>query len=213
MKELRCGLLTGLTLQLAIGPVFFFIVNLTLQKTIFDGFAGVLAVTFVDYFYITLAIIGIGKLLEYKRTARIFSFISSALLIVFGFLILKGVINSVVRYWTISSAVTVGTYDFLSSFTSVFLLTISSPMTIVFFTSLFASKAVEYGYTKNQLLYFGLGTGLATFLFMSLSVVAFSLIKGSIPTLLTLVLNGLVGCLLVGYGTIRIAKTIRNKTK
>jgi len=33
MKELKNGLLTGLTLQLAIGPVFFFIINLTLQKS------------------------------------------------------------------------------------------------------------------------------------------------------------------------------------
>ena len=32
MKIFQNGLLTGLFLQLAIGPVFFFIINLTLQK-------------------------------------------------------------------------------------------------------------------------------------------------------------------------------------
>ena len=45
MKVFKNGLLTGLVLQMAIGPVFFFIVNLTLQKTIFDGFSGVIGVT------------------------------------------------------------------------------------------------------------------------------------------------------------------------
>ena len=47
------GLLTGLVLQMAIGPVFFFIINIALQKTLYDGFAAVSAVTLVDYFYIT----------------------------------------------------------------------------------------------------------------------------------------------------------------
>ncbi len=63
-KALKNGLFTGLFFQLAIGPVFFFIANLTLQRSIYDGFAAVLAVTLVDYFYITLALFGIGKLLE-----------------------------------------------------------------------------------------------------------------------------------------------------
>ena len=38
MKTFLKGLTTGLVLQLGIGPVFFFIINLALQKTIFDGF-------------------------------------------------------------------------------------------------------------------------------------------------------------------------------
>ena len=66
------GLATGLILQLAIGPVFFFIINLVLQRTFWDGLAGVFAVTLVDYFYITLAIVGIGKLLERKKLNKIF---------------------------------------------------------------------------------------------------------------------------------------------
>ena len=65
MKEFKNGLLTGLTLQLAIGPVFLFIANLTLQKSTLDGLAGVVAVTIVDYLYITLSILGIGRLHKY----------------------------------------------------------------------------------------------------------------------------------------------------
>lgn len=61
------GLITGLLLQLAVGPVFFFIINLTIQKTVIDGLAAVMAVTIVDYFYITLSIIGVGTMLEKRR--------------------------------------------------------------------------------------------------------------------------------------------------
>lgn len=67
MKVFKNGLLTGLLLQLAIGPVFFLIVNITLQRTVLDGFVAVLAVTIVDYLYITLALIGVGKLLQKKK--------------------------------------------------------------------------------------------------------------------------------------------------
>lgn len=204
MKQFKNGLLTGLTLQLAIGPVFFFIINLALQKTIMDGFFGVLAVTLVDYIYITLAIFGIGKLLENKRFKKIFGVISSIVLVIFGFIILKDVFDV-----DTSKTITTTTSNIFSSFTSVFFITISSPMTIVFFTSLFTAKAVEYNYSKKELVFFGLGTGFATFLFMGLSAILFSLIKGSVPTLLIQFLNGIVGCLLMGYGGFRITKLFK----
>lgn len=206
MKIFRNGLATGLVLQLAVGPVFFFIVNLALQKSFFDGLAGVWAVTIVDYFYITLAIFGIGKLLENKKVKKVFGIISSVVLIIFGIFIIKGIVSSDISTSTITSST-----NLLSSFVSVFLLTISSPMTIVFFTSIFTSKALEYNYTKKELLIFGFGTGLATFLFMGTSVILFSLIKEGVPLLLIQILNITVGCSLIGYGGIRLIKILINK--
>jgi threonine/homoserine/homoserine lactone efflux protein len=107
-----------------------------------------MAVTIVDYLYITLAILGIGKLLERKKIKKVFAIISSIILIIFGLMIIKnitsiGIINNID-----SSS------NLWISFISVFFLTISSPMTIVFFTSLFATKAIEYNYNKNELLIF-----------------------------------------------------------
>jgi len=201
MKIFRNGLATGLVLQLAIGPVFFFIINLTLQRSIFDGLIGALAVTIVDYFYITLAILGIGKLLENKKIKKVFGIISSIVLIIFGIIIIKGIMGG-----DISTTINTNSTNLLSSFVSVFFLTISSPMTIVFFTSIFTAKALEYNYTKKELLVFGFGTGLATLLFMGTSVILFSLIKGGVPVLLIEILNIAVGCLLIGYGGIRLLK-------
>jgi len=208
VKEFKNGLLTGLTLQLAIGPVFFFIINLALQKTIFDGFAGVLGVTLVDYLYITLAIFGIGKVLGKKRVKKVFGIISSSILAIFGILILKGAIESVGATKELVDT----TSNLFASFISVFIITISSPMTIIFFTSLFTAKAIEYNYKRKQLYLFGLGTGLATFIFMGSSVLLFSTIKGEIPILLIQVLNGLVGCLLIIYGTIRLSKAVKSSS-
>ncbi len=204
MKIFRNGLAIGLILQLAVGPVFFFIANLTLQRTITDGFMGVLAVTTVDYFYIALSIFGVGKLLENNKIKKAFGIISSTVLVIFGSIIIKGVTGT-------SAAVVSGATptNLFTSFTSVFFLTIFSPMTIVFFTSLFTAKAIEYNYTKRDLLIFGLGTGLATFLFMGISVILFSLVKGAVPILLIQILNLIVGCLLIGYGAVRIIKIFK----
>ena len=206
MKSFRNGLATGLVLQLAIGPVFFFIINLALQRSFFDGLIGVFAVTIVDYFYITLAIFGIGKLLENKKFKKMFGIISSIVLIIFGIFIIKGITSS-----GISTGIITNSTNLLSSFASVFFLTISSPMTIVFFTSIFTAKALEYNYTKKELLIFGFGTGLATFLFMGTSVILFSLIKGGVPILLIQILNLVVGFLLIGYGVIRFLKVHKEK--
>jgi len=203
MKEFKRGFYTGLTLQLAIGPVFFFIINLTLQKTILDGFAGVLAVTVVDYFFITISILGVGILLKETKFKRVFGYVSSVVLILFGSLILKGILFSTVTVSKISSRA-----DILTSFVSVLLITISSPMTIIFFTSLFTAKVVEYNYTKKELFSFGFGTGFATFIFMGLSVIIFSYLGSFVPLFIIQILNCVVGMLLIGYGIHRLAINI-----
>ena len=70
-------------------------------------------------------------------------------------------------------------------------------MTIVWYAGLFTAKAVEYNYTKRELLVFGLSVGLATLLFMGTSVILFSLVKKTVPISLIQTLNIIVGSLLI----------------
>jgi len=205
MKIFVNGLLTGLVLQIAIGPVFFFIINLALQRSLFDGLVAVVAVTLVDYFYISLAILGIGKLFEKKKIKKAFGIISSMVLIIFGLVIIKSVLGE-----NVSTTSTIQSASLLASFSATFFLAISSPMTIVWYTGLFTAKAVEYNYTKRELIVFGLSVGLATLLFMGISVILFSLVKKSVPISLIQTLNILVGGLLIFYGVVRYIKILKN---
>jgi len=84
MKPLVNGLLTGLFLQLAIGPVFFYILGITVDSSFSNSLAAILAVTIVDYIYITLSIIGLGKLLEKEKVKKVFGIIGSIVLILFA---------------------------------------------------------------------------------------------------------------------------------
>lgn len=205
MKPFLNGLLTGLIIQLAIGPVFFFITNIALQRTLCDGLAGAFAVTLVDYIYIALALFGVGKLLEKKRVQKTFGILSSIVLMIFGALLLKNIPTE-------NAAVTLtATSNIWLSFSSVFLLAISNPMAIVWNTSLLTTKAVEYHYSKHQLLLFGLAVGLSTFLVFGVSILIFSLLKTTAPLLLIQVLNGIVACLLIAYGAIRLIKLLKKK--
>jgi threonine/homoserine/homoserine lactone efflux protein len=197
------GLLTGFILQLAIGPVFFYLLNISIQRTLIDGLFAVLAVSIVDYLYIVLAILGVGKLLEKKKVKRVFGIFSSIVLALFGILMIKdGLINKA------STIEVIGGSSFVNSFLSTFILTVSSPLTIVFWTSMFSTKAIEKNYNKQQLTVFGLSSGLATILFLGLSVIVFTLIKTSIPMNITKYANITVGSILIMYGIIRIIKQV-----
>ena len=196
------GIFIGLLLQIAVGPVFFYILNLSIQRTSFDGFCAVIAVTLADYIYIVLAIIGVGKLLEKGRIKIVLGLLSAFVLIVFGIVMIVSANKSI----TVNTANSVSVSNYLSSFLSSFFLTISSPLTIVFWTGLFATKAIEKSYSRNQLIVFGLSAGLATLLFLGMSVIIFSLIKTSISFNVVNSLNIIVGIILITYAAIRFLK-------
>jgi len=200
------GLFTGLLLQFAIGPVFFFLLNLSFQRTIIDGFAAVAAVTIVDYIYIALAILGVGKLLEKKKNARIFSIVSSLVLIFFGVMMILTGIGNTHGLMACKKENT----DIVNSFLSAFLLTISNPLTIIFWTTLFATRAIERNYQKNQLICFGVAAGLATVIFLGAAVSIFTLLKSSIPTIYVILINVFVGIVLMFYATKRLVKAFKN---
>jgi len=200
------GFLTGLLLQIAIGPVFLFILNISLQKTVIDGLLAVLAVTIVDYMFITLAALGVGKLLEKPKIQLGLGITGSVVLVLFGIIMILTIKPN--NFDTISTAYFESNY--ISSFMSAFLLTLSSPLTIVFWTGVFAARAIEKGYTEKQLFFFGIAAGFATFVFLGSAVTLLSIIKASIPTLFLTISNIVVGALLILYGMIRLFRIVQN---
>ncbi|MDJ0828872.1 MAG: LysE family transporter [Desulfobacterales bacterium] len=200
------GFLTGLILQIAIGPVFFFILNISLQKTIMDGLFAVSAVTLADYIFIALAVLGVGKLLEKPKIKLTLGIISSLVLILFGIIMIISVNPSN----QVNSPANLSESNYIASFISAFLLTISSPLTIVFWTSLFAAKAIERGYAQKQLIYFGLAAGLATLVFLGSSVTLLAIMRAKIPVMLLRISNIAVGSLLIFYGVVRLFRIAIN---
>lgn len=199
MHPLALGVITGLFLQLAVGPVFFFVLGIALTSSFSNSLSAILAVTLADYLYITLSLIGIGSFTDRPHWKRLLAATSTLVLILFGiFLCYKGIALlsrpelNVSSFWTP-----------LRSFTGAFILTVSSPLTMVFWTGIFSAKAIEHNYRKRQLIWFGCGAGFATLIFLSTAMFALSLSKAHIPSSVWQVTNCLVGLALIYYGISR----------
>ena len=209
MKPLLNGMLTGLFLQLALGPVFFYILGITVDSNYTNSLSAIFAVTLADYIYIVSSLIGIGKLFQKSEMKIIFGSVSSIILMLFGLMILyKGrvFINGTEHIRSIA-------WTPMNSFTSCFILTISSPLTIIFWSSVFSQKAIEKNYKRKQLVIFGIGTGLSTFLFLSVTMMILSVFKSNIPNIIVQALNCIVGLTLIYYGITRTIKVLSTGNK
>lgn len=230
------GFATGLFLQLAVGPVFFYVLGITLERSLPEGLAAVVAVTLVDFLYIGLSVAGLGRLLEKDRARRVAGVVGSLALCVFGALFLRGAIGGLIdaargqagaaaasaaggavkaagippNVATPAAATARGLF---SAFAGAFVLTLSSPLTIVFWSGVFSARAAEKGYGRAQLAAFGLGAGSATAAFLSAAMSAASLAKAAIPERLVGWANAAVGAALVAYGITRLAKSLKPKGK
>jgi threonine/homoserine/homoserine lactone efflux protein len=202
------GFLTGLILQVAIGPVFFFILNLALAGTLLDAYTAMGAAVVVDYFYITLAILGVGKALESRRIKNILGVVGAFVLCIFGWVMIKDPFTGRLGFEFVS-----GSINPFSSFISTFLLTISSPLTIVFWTGIFASRAVERDYSRKELIPFGIAAGLASLVFLGISITVIYSLKFSLPEGLIKHLNFAVGVILIFYGLLRLGRLIQEWIK
>lgn len=201
-KAITGGFVTGMLLQVAVGPVFFFVLNVAIQRTLTDGILSAVAVTVADYAYIALAIVGVGNLIRKEPYKSILGFMGALILVAFGVLM-------AVTSLTTSNNPTydrLTTANYASSFAYAFLLTVSSPLTIVFWTGLFATRATEREYDKVHLVGFGLGAGASTFTFLTATVLIVSLFRASIPLTLMQPLNASVGLVIVAYGIVRTTK-------
>lgn len=199
------GFRTGLLLQFAIGPVFIFVMNITVQRSLAEGIAAVAGVTAGDYAYITLSVIGVGRLLENERTKRILGFLAPSVLLLFGAYMLYAV------FATAAEADNVMRNNPSSGFISAFALTVSSPMTILFWSGIFASRAVEFKLTRRELVVFAFAAGLATFVFMGGGVLVLSSFAAVIPRAVISWLNIAVAVVLIGYGAMRLIRAFRKK--
>lgn len=199
------GFLTGLILQLAVGPVFIFVMNISVQRTVYDGLAASAAVTLADYIYIISALLGASVFISKRRIRTISGIIGSCVLIIFGFVMIVNSFN--VHADSLSAGVE---SSMCASFLQAFILTISSPLTVFFWTGMFASKAAGLNYSSSQMRFFGIGAGAATFVFLGTASVVFSLAGSRIPAGLMKILNPAVGAVLAAYGIFRIIKMMKN---
>lgn len=194
IKKYLEGLKFSMMLQFAIGPMCLMVFNTAKNSGFFIAFSLVLAIALVDAFYITLAGVGIVKLLQNPKIKLAFKIIGSLVLIIFG-------LNIILNVFKINI---IPGLDLKPNYKSIFIqglvLTLSSPMTIIFWWGVLTSKIIEDNLAKKELFFFSLGLVSATLIFLTCVALLGTILSNFILEDISNILNILVGLLIIYFG-------------
>lgn len=193
------GFRFGMLLQISIGPVCLYIFKTAAKSGILAAEAGVIAATIMDVIFVTLAIVGVGSLLNKPGVRKFLKCFGAAVLIYFG----SGTILGSFGIHIIPTLVNESSLTEVSNaFVTSFILTASSPLSILFWTGVFATKLSVEGYSKREMKLFGVGAVLATFVFLGTFALIIGLLQPVMEENATIIniLNIVVGVIIIGFG-------------
>lgn len=197
------GFRFGLFLQIAVGPVCIFIFQTAATSGFFIAEIGVLGVTIVDIFYILAAIFGIGTLLnKYKQLKSIIHYFGAAVLIIFG-------ISNIIGFFYSSPIVSMD-QSAGNTLWKALLLTLSNPLTILFWAGVFSTKIGEENIKQKDLYSFGFGAVLSAFIFLTIISMVGTYLTILLEPKMIMGLNLLVGIVLLLFGVKNLVKHRRN---
>ena len=205
IKKYFDGLKFGMLLQLAVGPMCLMVFNTAKNVSFLVALSLVLAIALVDAFYILLAGLGVSKLIEKKNVKAIFKIVGSLVLVIFGLNIILNVFNiNLIPGLNLKP-------NTANIFIQGLILTLSNPITIVFWGSVLTTKIIDDGLKKKELFIFSIGLVSATLFFLTFIAVLGTILSGFIPESISNVLNVIVGLLIIFFGIKMLVK--KDKTK
>ena len=191
------GFRFGMLLQFAVGPICLFIFQTATSYGFFAAETGVLGVTIIDGLYILAAIFGMGTILnKYEKAKEIIKYFGAIVLIIFG---LSNIIDSF-GISILPNLNILANKSVQNVFLKTILLTISNPLTIIFWAGVFSTKMIDEDIDKNNMYLFGFGAVLSTLLFLTLVSILGSYISNFLDTDTINLLNIIVGLVLIAFG-------------
>ena len=154
----------------------------------------VIAIAMIDAFYICLAGIGVSKLLVREQVKNIVSVIGALVLCLFG-------INMI---WETVGANAMLPLSMNSNARSVFIqgliLTLSNPLTIIFWGMILTKKMMEEQFERKDLIVFSVGLVSATVFFLTGVAFLGMGMKEFLPKTISDGMNIMIGVLIVYFG-------------
>lgn len=194
MKKYLEGLKFGLLLQFAVGPMCLMVFNTAKNSGFLVALPLVFAIALVDAFYIILASLGASKLLSKNNIKNTVKVAGSIVLIIFGINIILNVFGiNIIPGLNLKS-------NSSSAFIQGIILTLSNPITIVFWGSVLTTKIIEENFFKKELIIFSVGLVSSTLLFLTIVAILGMLLSYFIPDIISNILNIMVGILIAIFG-------------
>ena len=205
LKKYFDGLKFGMLLQLAVGPMCLMVFNTAKNVNFLVALSLVLAIALVDAFYILLAGLGVSKLMEKKSVKSVFKIVGSLVLVIFGINIILNVFNiNIIPGLNLKP-------NTANIFIQGLILTLSNPITIVFWGSVLTTKIIDDGLKKKELVIFSIGLVSATLFFLTFIAVLGTILSGFIPESVSNILNVIVGLLIIFFGIKMLVKKEKKK--
>ena len=200
IKKYLEGLKFGMVLQLAVGPMCLMVFNTAKNVNFLVALTLVLAIALVDAFYILLAGLGVSKIMEKENIKKTFKLIGSLVLIIFGLNIILNVFNiNLIPGLNLKPNTT-------NIFIQGLILTLSNPITIVFWGSLLTTKIIDDGLKKKELILFSIGLVSSTLIFLTFIAILGTILSNFIPETISIILNIVVGLLIIFFGVRMLLK-------
>jgi len=198
----RRGFKLGMILQLLVGPISLLVFQTAGTGGLPMALVVVLAVAIVDAAFLAIAGAGAVHFLKKEKVQRIFKFISCMVLVLFGINTILGAFDiNVLPEIRMFSQISTGNY-----FLKGLLLSLSNPMSILFWNSIMTAEASRQKMTGHYVIRFGAGCVFSTVVFLSALAVAGSLVNRLLPEIVMSVLDVLIGLAMIVYGIILLAK-------
>lgn len=185
------GFSFGMVLQIAVGPVCLWVLDVAVNYSFARAFAGITAVALVDAVYMALAAAGVSAFLGGRGYRKLFATVSSAVVFLFGASMLM---RSTLFYPGSAPAVSPAAG---SAFIQGIALTASNPLTILFWSGVFGARISENGYRAGEVFIFSCGAVASTVIFLSGAALIGRAAHYLLPAVAVRALNALAGCALI----------------
>lgn len=189
------GITLGLLLSILIGPVFFTLIQTSIEKGFFQAIAVAFGIVCSDIFYITVSYFGLSHLFDSRWFKDYLGIAGGIILILFGvFSLLKKRNKS-------SQAVTVDNNGgYVKSFFKGLIVNGVSPFVVIFWIGVVSMVSVEYNFSQKEIISF--------FVIVIATVFTTDLTKaylaGRLRPLITTrslrIMNTVVGIALIAFG-------------
>ena len=194
MKRYLDGLRFGMLLQLAIGPMCLLVFNTAKNTGFINALYLIGAIALVDAFYICLAGLGASRLLAKEQIKNSINVIGAGVLCLFGInVILEAVGNDAILSLSLNS-------DARSIFVQGLILTLSNPLTIVFWGTILTKKMMEEKFQQMDLFVFSVGLVSATVFFLSGIAALGTGMKEFLPDMISDGMNIAIGVMIIYFG-------------
>lgn len=188
----------GLAIAAPLGPIGALCINRTLERGFWAGMAGGLGTALADAVYATLAALG------FATFAAVLAQFDTPLRLVGGlFMIWLGWVS--LRPRVPSAAVRVGARGLLGTLAATFMLTLTSPLTIVSFTAIFAGLGLANDASSGGAVAVVVGIFLGSLSWWVLLSGGIALAQSRLPARFAFWVARISGTILIGFGLLAMA--------